>query len=431
VLTPDPIAEADPQTRTDYVCRGEALRILQVKPQTLYSYVSRGLVRRLPHPDQRTSYYSRQDIARLKARSLARSGHGPAAASAMHWGEPVLTTAITENTEQGPRYREHLAVNLVAGNCSFETVADYLWTGEMAHDPVTWRARPELDVLGSRLSETAHLHARLHIRHLLTQVVQLLATVPVFSDAISDQTSSAGTLIRAMAGAFGFLGPRSSYLKLKDDESIAHGLARALGVQPHPRHLHALNAALVLVADHEFTSPTFVARIAASSGSDLPSCVVAALEVHFGSVLGLDCDRLEQLLDVVSRDRPGPGRLGPLMEAARTGPGFDHPLYLHGDPRAKALFELMLRDEGPSGLVNATLQSLEELCPNAQEHPNLCEALVVLCRSLGMPHQAAGGLLALGRSAGWIAHIVEQRQQGFLIRPRGKFVARDGPIAAE
>ena len=81
----------------DYVSSRDALRILEVKPQTLYSYVSRGLIRRRVKPGHRTSYYNREDIHRLKSRSVARSGHGPAAASAMYWGEPVLETGDHRN----------------------------------------------------------------------------------------------------------------------------------------------------------------------------------------------------------------------------------------------------------------------------------------------------------------------------------------------
>jgi citrate synthase len=95
-----------------YVSRQEAIRVLGVKPQTLYSYVSRGLVRRCVGNGGRSSAYNFQDIQRLKARSLARSGHGPAAANAIHWGEPVLSTAITKITDRGPVYGEHLATDL-------------------------------------------------------------------------------------------------------------------------------------------------------------------------------------------------------------------------------------------------------------------------------------------------------------------------------
>lgn len=420
-----PIAEAmnRPEARIDYVPRGEALRILCVKPQTLYSYVSRGLVRRLASADSRTSYYSRQDIQRLKARSLARSGHGPAAASAMHWGEPILTTAITEITENGPRYREYLATDLAREDFPFEAVAEYLWTGEMAHDPVTWPAKVALDGLALRLAETARLRAGLHIRHLLTQVILLVDNTPI--DTIrgtKHDVESISTLIRAMTGAFGFLGPHKTYCELHDRESIAHGLIRALGMPSSPSSIHALNTTLVLIADHEFTPPTFAARIAASGGSDLQSCIVAGLEVHFGSVLGLGCDRLEQLLDLMAADIQDLEKFDLLTALVPTGPGFSHPLYQRGDPRAKMLLELAPKTKRASQIVDSTMEALGPLFPEARQFPNLCVALVVLCRALGLPHQVAGGLLALGRSAGWIAHVLEQRRQGFLIRPRGKFV---------
>jgi citrate synthase len=124
----------------DYVSSRDALQILQVKPQTLYSYVGRGLIRRRMKPGHRTSYYNREDIHRLKSRSLARSGHGPVAASAMYWGEPVLETSITEITPAGPCYREYLAVDLARSNRSFESVAEYLWTGNLPSTEVTWNS---------------------------------------------------------------------------------------------------------------------------------------------------------------------------------------------------------------------------------------------------------------------------------------------------
>src|SRR5262245_9078559 len=122
----------------DYVSSRDALQILQVKRQTLYSYVSRGLIRRRVMPGHRTSYYNREDIHRLKARSHARSGRGPAAASAMYWGEPVLETSITEITPAGPRYRDYLALDLARSDRSFESVAEYLWTGEWPSSEVNW-----------------------------------------------------------------------------------------------------------------------------------------------------------------------------------------------------------------------------------------------------------------------------------------------------
>ncbi|MGH6768795.1 MAG: citrate/2-methylcitrate synthase [Xanthobacteraceae bacterium] len=407
----------DAGTEGDYVSSNDALRILQVKPQTLYSYVSRGLIRRLVRPGGRTSYYNRQDIQRLKARSLARSGHGPAAASAMHWGEPVLETVITEITPDGPRYRERLAVDLAGEGHAFESVAEYLWAGALPLAHATWDSDYAQEGLGGELSDMAGLH----FRHILTQAAVLLARTP--STDIRAELRSGGRIIRALAGTLGFLGPRPGYVTFERHETIAHGIARALGMDMNAADVRALNAALVLVADHELTPPTFAARISASVGSDLESCIVAALQVHFGSVLGLCCDRLDELLDSLLSGSKLASEFNPTLTSIWSSPGFDHPLYARGDPRAKMLIELAFAADDRRERAEQGLMLLDGLFPNVREHPHLCEGLVVLCRSLGLQRQVAGSLLALGRSAGWIAHVIEQRTQGFIIRPRGKFVA--------
>jgi citrate synthase len=217
-------------------------------------------------------------------------------------------------------------------------------------------------------------------------------------------------LLHAMAGAFGMIGPRRRFTRIKRGETIAHLLARALGVAPTRSNLAALDAVLVLVADHELTPATFAARIAASVGCDLYPCIGAALQVQFGTVLGLRSDRVEQLL-AASAGEPRGHRDG----GQRAGPhtiGFRHPLYANGDPRAEMLLELACEHGGKWPPRSALDRG----------HLTLDEALVIFCRALGVAGHAAGGLLALGRAAGWIAHVFEQREQGLVIRPRAKFV---------
>src|SRR5262245_31813077 len=84
-----------------------AAAFLGVKLPTLYAYVSRGLLSSVPAGSGRGHRYARADLLRLKTRAEARSGHGPVAAAALHWGEPVLESALTEVDEGGPRYRGH------------------------------------------------------------------------------------------------------------------------------------------------------------------------------------------------------------------------------------------------------------------------------------------------------------------------------------
>jgi citrate synthase len=401
----------------DYVSSRDALRILQVKPQTLYSYVSRGLIRRRVKPGHRTSYYNREDINRLKSRSVARSGHGPAAASAMYWGEPVLETAITEITPDGPRYRECLATDLARDNRSFESVAEYLWTGQWPAADKKWT---DVVVPAALASELGKIYPS-DFRHVLTQSIVLLAKTWSSDPDLRERPCPATTVLGVMAGAFGFLGPKKEYESVATGETVAHGLARVLGIKTSPKNVQALNAALVLMADHELTTPTFVARISASAGCDLPSCILAALQIHFGSEFDLCCDRLETLLDQSAKGAK-PAAAVRASTLRRTTPGFDNPLYVHGDPRANFLLELALELEERPGRASQALQMIKTHFPTVQTRINLCEALVVLCRTLGLPHQAAGGLLGLSRAAGCIAHVFEQRAQNTIIRPRGKFV---------
>jgi citrate synthase len=399
-----------------YVSRQEAIKVLGVKPQTLYSYVSRGLVRRCVDHGGRSSAYNFQDIQRLKARSLARSGHGPAAANAIHFGEPVLSTGITKITEQGPVYGEHLATDLARRNHRFEAVAEYLWGGAALASDVIWCEGKHAS-LGRQLDQITRFHPNVHIRQLLTEVALLLGMEEAETAGVHETKSDIGQacdLMQAMAGAFGFLGPARRYAAPRRGDTIARVLARALGLPSSPGVMQALDGVLVVVADHEFTPATFAARIAASAGNDLYSCVAAAIQVHFGSALGLRCDLLEQ-------------RLGAPTEMERAAAGLslaralDHPLYRDGDPRAEALAEIarMLALRSRSRHRRAASVTALEQGVVSMDH-----ALVAVCRALGAPRYTAGGLLAFGRMAGWIAHIFEQRREQFVIRPRAKFVPR-------
>jgi citrate synthase len=404
--------------RPAYVSRQDAIKVLGVKPQTLYSYVSRGLVRRHVDNGGRSSAYNFQDLQRLRARSLARSGHGPAAANAIHWGEPVLSTAITKITERGPVYGEHPATDLARRNHRFESVAEYLWSGAALVDDVTWCEAKHAS-LGRRLDEIIRFHPNVHIRQLLTEVALLLGMEQ--ADAAGrrgtgSDVEQARDLMQAMAGAFGFLGPRRRYLPPRRGATVACALVRALGLQTNLDVTQALDGVLVVVADHEFTPATFAARIAASAGNDLYSCIGAALQVHFGSALGLRSDLLEQRLGTAQSEK-----MTHTATAVSTSRALDHPLYRNGDPRAEALVEIAERLAPRS---RSRKRGSASTMPLEQRTLSMDHALVSVCQALGAPRYAAGGLLAFGRMAGWIAHVFEQRREQFVIRPRAKFVPR-------
>lgn len=406
----------------DYMSSAEALAVLAVKPQTLYSYVSRGMIRRICL-DGKTSLYNREDVRRLKARSTARSGHGAVAGGALQWGEPVLVTGITEITASGPRYRGFLALDLARAGYSYESAAEYLWSADDIDPSVQWSFDEAIFRIAPRVAALTSSYPDIQIRQLLTEIVLLLCiehSQQHPEPELEPSLKQTRALVQALCIAFGFVGPRRQFVVPATNESVAHYILRSFGMTPSEPQIRVLNAALILLADHEFSPATFAARIAASSGVDLHSCIGAALHVHFGSALGLRCDRIEQMLRA-----PAPDQNDRRVHVP-TGPlGFGHPLYVTGDPRAREILDLSLSLTEHEGASRDALQKLQGL-DGHQSAISLDAALVILGRALGMDGPVAGGLLAVSRSAGWIAHVIEQHKQEFMIRPRGKFTASGG-----
>ncbi|MNL54569.1 2-methylcitrate synthase [compost metagenome] len=112
-----------------------------------------------------------------------------------------------------------------------------------------------------------------------------------------------------------------------------------------------------------------------------------------------------------------------LLAQGQNVPGFHHPLYPAGDPRAAQLLDMVRSCRGQTRESRAIFGFLDDMRESAGLHPRQEFAVAVLTRSLELPRQAAPALFALARLAGWVAHVREQRVDGTLLRPRAKFVA--------
>ena len=109
--------------------------------------------------------------------------------------------------------------------------------------------------------------------------------------------------------------------------------------------------------------------------------------------------------------------------------GFGHPLYSDGDPRARALLELLQQHYSGSDelrFVNAFVQAAASV---VREPPNLDFALAAVSRVLRLPANAPLMLFAIGRTVGWIGQAIEQYATGQLIRPRARYVGPAPPSA--
>ncbi len=370
----------------DFLTSAEAASLLGVKPATLYTYVSRGLLRSAPDPSSRRNRYLRADVERLRDRARARSGQGPVAADALHWGEPVLDTRVGSIEVDGPRYRGRSAVELATTGATVSDVAALLWD-----DDEPWELLADEDARGFA-DELATLvpEDTLPLDRLALALPFLAAHDPArFEAAPAVELARARRLIPTLAAVLGL-----GSLLADPQAPIAHRAA-------------------VLSADHGLNASTFAARVTASTGADLYACLIAGVAALSGPRHGGACERIEALL----RDAEdlGPERAVHLrLRRGEAVPGFRHPLYPDGDPRTAPLMDVA-KDPTADGVI-------ETMAAAGFDPPTLDFGLVAVARTLKLPSGGATALFALGRSVGWVAHILEQRTLPGLLRPRARYV---------
>jgi citrate synthase len=110
------------------------------------------------------------------------------------------------------------------------------------------------------------------------------------------------------------------------------------------------------------------------------------------------------------------------LAAGRHLHGFGHALYPDGDPRARGLLDLAAEAWAGRPELARIAAMQEEALRRARLRPNLDFGLAVIARCAGLPPGTASAIFALGRCAGWTAHVLEQRRSPGLIRPRAKYV---------
>jgi citrate synthase len=385
------------------ISASNAARLLDIKKATLYTYVSRGLITRVRSDTSQTSAYLKSDVLRLKRQHEARAGHRAAATTALAWGQPVIDSRITDVRNDKLRFRGHDAPELAEG-CSFEQVAELLWTGKLPEYRPQWPRPASRRAVSARPEHPVRCF----------QTV-LLADV---AGTEGDVLERARQILLRLAWSWPpkVAGRASS----RRDTDLAALLSDRFELSRTSGRA-AIDLALILSADHELNASTFAARVAASTGAELSQCLLSALATFGGPRHGTHSERVEALWDELETTRRGPAHVvRRRLDQDRLLPGFGHPLYPKGDPRAALLIdrarELAGRDQ--RRLVNALLKVTRN---TDHPPPNLDFGLVALRRALGLPHGSASFLFALGRVAGWVAHVLEQRTQPGILRPRARY----------
>lgn len=367
-----------------YLTAAEAARALGVSLPTLYAYTSRGQVRSEPVPGRtRERRYLKQDIDRLRDRKAARRDPAKAAAQGLAWGDPVLESGITLIRDGHLYYRGQDAAAL-AEHASLESVAELLWQGEGLFDEAPARP-PRLKVAGDPL----------------TRCQALLPLAGAANPAAYDLRAVAvrqhgARIVRLLA----------SIIAGHDVRGPVHALWGT-------RVSEVVRSALVLSADHELNVSAFTARCAASAGASPYDVVAAALATLKGHRHGGQTERVAAMFDE-------PRAIENRLRRGESVPGFGHPLYPDGDPRAQMLLRLV--EESNNREVRRHVRGMVKAL---DLHPNVDFALTALARAYRLPPHAPIILFALGRTVGWIAHAIEQYSSGLLIRPRAHY---SGPL---
>jgi len=257
----------------DFLTAAEAARRLGVKPATLYAYVSRGVLSRVRAPDGRASLFGAEEVERLARRGRPRRPAGVA--------DITVESAITEITGDSLRFRG-LDVTRLAVSRTFEEVAELLWTGEFRSAREPWRARPAALAAG-RAAQAALPAGILPLERLQVIVPAMAATDPLRLQLDRSAVIAAGhNIIAGMVDCLpsdallapGGTTPPSPPGAADPEGPVAGRLwSRLCDRRPVPGMMHALSAALVLLADHELAASTLAARAAASVRAD-PYAVV-------------------------------------------------------------------------------------------------------------------------------------------------------------
>jgi citrate synthase len=424
----------------------QAAGLLGVKAATVYAYVSRGQLTRHPGPDRRSSRFDRAEVERLAAHNR-RGGRAGAL-------EVVIDTGLSLLEPAGALHYRGRDATRLARTHTFEQVADLLWDEPDQHDRATvgaggpWRADPEVvraaraalagigsgrlrppDALRVVVAAAAGLDplrgdrrpaaVTATARALIATMVDALATRPTQADPPDRAAGDSGGDSPSGSGGDPPGGPGGGA-----GGSVAGRLFEGLtGRVAGAAELRAVQAALILCADHELATAALATRVAASVRADPYLAVLAGLAALGGQLHGGGVSATEALLRELWRSDEEDRLIGERL-AAGPVPGFGHTVYTARDPRSDTLRELSAGVGGDraarwDGVVRRLVAAVGA---HGGPAPNMDLALAELSVRANFARGGAEAAFMVGRVAGLVGHTLEEYPHRYRFRPRAVYI---------
>ncbi|SDD05954.1 citrate synthase [Melghirimyces thermohalophilus] len=334
-------------------------------------------------------------------------------------------------------YRGHWVRDLAVSR-RFEEVVHLLWYGHLP-------SMEEERRFGRLLSE--HRELPPHVKEIIDQIPAKTDMMSVLRTAVSalpvtgswpPAPEQAAAVLGAIPAIIAYRHHRMQGTPMpkvqRDLSHTSHYLYLLKGTAPTVAHERALEAYLILTAEHGMNASTFAGRVVTSTQSDLLSALTAAIGALKGPLHGGAPSEVEGMLEAIGSVDKVESWLRARLEAGERLMGFGHRVYKTVDPRAEALRRVSQELAGEDPWFQLALETekialslLEEYKPGRRLYTNVEFFAAAVLRAVGLPKQLYTPTFALSRTAGWCAHILDQAEHNRIIRPQSLYT---GPIPA-